>query len=212
LKSELEDYPGSFLNALRETARLEAIRDEHKLIVEDLAGTDHDYGGTTTAPYHISGTDGTAVSNTAGEDATVEFDEDGITFAKRYLEELGQDTSPGKLVAFISPRAFESLMTSSSLSEYTMIGNAGVTRLGQLERLYGVDIVVSNEIKSDVSNSYRNLVCVKGAAWGLCSQRNMEIEFQKQIAGQYWDIVWTHRIGVDILDPNTYIIVSSKQD
>jgi len=212
LKSELEDYPGSFLNALRETARLEAIRDEHKLIVEDLAGTDHDYGGVTTAPYHISGTDGSAVGDTAAEDATVEFDEDGITFAKRYLEELGQDTSPGKLVAFISPRAFESLITSSSLSEYTMIGNAGITRLGQLERLYGVDIVVSNEIKSDVSNSYRNLVCVKGAAWGLCSQRNMEIEFQKQIAGQYWDIVWTHRIGVDILDPNTYIIVSSKQD
>ena len=212
LKSELEDYPGSFLNALRETARLEAIRDEHKLIVQDLAGTDHDYGGVTTAPYHISGTDGSAVGDTAAEDATVEFDEDGITFAKRYLEELGQDTSPGKLVAFISPRAFESLITSSSLSEYTMIGNAGITRLGQLERLYGVDIVVSNEIKADVSNSYRNLVCVKGAAWGLCSQRNMEIEFQKQIAGQYWDIVWTHRIGVDILDPNTYVIVSSKQD
>nr|UVF62615.1 prohead protease [Yangshan Harbor Nitrososphaeria virus] len=212
LKSELEDYPGSFLNALRETARLEAVRDEHKLIVEDLAGTDHDYGGVTTAPYHISGTDGSAVGDTAAEDATGEFDEDGITFAKRYLEELGQDTSPGKLVAFISPRAFESLITSSSLSEYTMVGNAGITRLGQLERLYGVDIVVSNEIKSDVSNSYRNLVCVKGAAFGLCSQRNMEIEFQKQIAGQYWDIVWTHRIGVDILDPNTYVIVSSKQD
>jgi hypothetical protein len=212
LKSQLEDYPGSFLNALRETARLEAIRDEHRLIVHDLAGTDHDYGGVTTAPYHISATDGSAVSNTAGEDATVEFDEDGITFAKRYLEQLGQDTSPGKLVAFISPRAFESLITASSLSEYTMIGNASVTRLGQLERLYGVDIVVSNEIKADVSNSYRNLVCVKGASWGLASQRNMEIEFQKQIAGQYWDIVWTHRIGVDILDPNTYVIVSSKQD
>lgn len=212
LKSELEDYPSSFLNALRETARLEAIRDEHKLIVQDLAGTDHDYGSTTTAPYHISGSDGSGVANTAAEDATGEFDEDGLTFAKRYLEELGQDTSPGKLVAFISPRAFESLITASSLSEYTMIGSANITRLGQLERLYGVDIVVSNEIKADVSNSYRNLVCVKGAAWGLCSQRNMEIEFQKQIAGQYWDIVWTHRVGVDILDPNTYVIVSSKQD
>ena len=212
LKSQLEDFPGGFLNTLRETARLEAMRDEHKLVLEDLAGTDHDYGGVTTAPYHISGTDGSAVANTSAEDATVEFDEDGITFAKRYLEELGQDTSPGKLVAFISPRAFESLITSSSLSEYTMIGNAGITRLGQLERLYGVDIVVSNEIKSDVSNSYRNLVCVKGASFGLASQRKMEIEFQKQIAGQYWDIVWTHRIGVDILDPNTYIIVSSKAD
>jgi hypothetical protein len=212
LKSQLEDYPGGFLNALRETARLESIRDEHKLVLADLAGTDHDYGAATTAPYHISGEDGSVIANTAAEDATGEFDEDGLSFAKRYLEELGQDTSPGKLVAFITPRAFESLMTSTSLSEYTMIGNAGITRLGQLERLYGVDIVVSNEIKSDVSNSSRNLVVVKGKAWGLCSQRKMEIEFQKQIAGQYWDIVWTHRIGVDILDPNTYVIVSSKAD
>ena len=28
----------------------------------------------------------------------------------------------------------------------------------------------------------------------------------------YWDIVWTHRIGVDILDPNTYVIVSTGDE
>jgi len=37
----------------------------------------------------------------------------------------------------------------------------------------------------------------------------MELELQKQVAGQYWDLVWTHRIGVNVIDPNTYIIVSS---
>ena len=207
-KANLEDYPASFLNAIRETARLEAIRDEHKLILQDLAATDHDFGGVTTAPYHIGGSDGAATGTTTEEDADGEFDEDGLTFSKRYLEELGQDTSPGNLVAFISPRAFESLISSTSLSEYTQIGNAGVTRLGQMERLYGIDIIVTNELLS-ANNASRNLVCVKGKAWGLASQRKMEIEFQKDIAGQYWDIVWTHRIGVDILDPNTYVIVST---
>ena len=207
-KANLEDYPASFLNAIRETARLEAIRDEHKLILEDLAATDHDFGGVSTAPYHIGGSDGAATTTTTEEDADGELDEDGLTFSKRYLEELGQDTSPGNLVAFISPRAFEALISSTSLSEYTQIGNAGVTRLGQMERLYGIDIIVTNELLSANSAS-RNLVCVKGKAWGLASQRKMEIEFQKDIAGQYWDIVWTHRIGVDILDPNTYVIVST---
>jgi hypothetical protein len=120
-----------------------------------------------------------------------------LTFAKRYLEELGQDTSPGNLVAFLSPRAFESLMTSTSLSEYTQIGNANITRLGQIERIYGIDIVITNELLVQ-NNAYRNLVCVKGKSFALASQRNMEIELQKQIAGQYWDIVWTHRIGVMI--------------
>ena len=209
-KAELEDYPASFLNAVRETARLEAIRDEHRLIVQDLAGTDHDFGGVATAPYHIGGSDGAATTNTTEEDADGEFDEDGLTFAKRYLEELGQDTSPGNLVAFLSPRAFESLMTSTTLSEYTQIGNANITRLGQIERIYGIDIVITNELLVQ-NNAYRNLVCVKGKSFALASQRNMEIELQKQIAGQYWDIVWTHRIGVDVLDPNTYVIVSSVQ-
>ena len=207
-KANLEDYPASFLNAIRETARLEAIRDEHRLILQDLAATDHDFGGVTTAPYHIGGSDGAATTNATEEDADGEFDEDGLTFSKRYLEELGQDTSPGNLIAFISPRAFESLISSTSLSEYTQIGNAGITRLGQMERLYGIDIVVTNELLS-ANNADRNLVCVKGKSFALASQRKMEIEFQKNVAGQYWDIVWTHRIGVDILDPNTYIIVST---
>jgi hypothetical protein len=207
-KANLEDYPASFLNAIRETARLEAIRDEHKLILQDLGALDHDFGGVTTAPYHIGGSDGAATSNPTEEDADGELDEDGLTFSKRYLEELGQDTSPGNLIAFISPRAFESLISSTSLSEYTQIGNAGITRLGQMERLYGIDIIVTNELLS-ANNASRNLVCVKGKCWGLASQRKMEIEFQKNIAGQYWDIVWTHRVGVDIPDPNTYVIVST---
>lgn len=207
-KAELEDYPASFLNAVRETARLEAVRDEHRLIVRDLAATDHDFGGVSTAPYHIGGSDGAATTTTTEEDADGELDEDGLTFAKRYLQELGQDVGPGKLIAFISPRAFEALSSSTSLSEYTQIGNPSATKLGQLEMLYGIDIVVTNELLS-ANNATRNLVCVKGAAWGLASQREMELELQKQIAGQYWDLVWTHRIGVDIIDPNTYVIVST---
>ena len=209
LKAQLEDYPASFLNAIRETARLEAIRDEHKLILEDLASTARDYGGVTTAPYHIGGSDGLPTGNTTEEDADGEFDEDGLTFAKRYLQELGQDVGPGKLVAFLTPRAFESLATSSAISEYAQIGNPSVTKLGQLERLYGIDIVVTNEVKGDVSNADRNIVAVKGASFGLASQRTMELELQKQVAGQYWDLVWTHRIGVNVIDPNTYVIVSS---
>jgi hypothetical protein len=207
-KANLEDYPASFLNALRETARLESIRDEHKLILQDLGATDHDFGGVSTAPYHIGGSDGVATTDPTEEDADGAFDEDGLTKAKMYLGKLGQNTAPGNLIAFLSEEAFESLYTSSGLSEYTQIGNANVTRLGQVERLYGIDIIVTNELLQ-ANNADRNLVCVKGQAWGLASQRKMEIEFQKNIAGQYFDIVWTHRIGVDIIDPNTYIIVSS---
>jgi hypothetical protein len=208
-KAELEDYPASFLNAIRETARLEAIRDEHRLILQDLGSTSRDFGGTSTAPYHLAADDGSAVTTTTLEDAAGEMGPDGLTFAKRYLDELGQDTKPGDLIAFMSPRAFESLYTATGLSEYTQIGNATLTRQGNLERIYGVDIIVTNELEVGQNNADRNLVCVKGKSWALASQRTMEIELQKQIAGQYWDVVWTHRIGVNVLDPNTYVILSS---
>lgn len=213
-RSQFEDYPAPFLNAIKETARIEAIRDEHRLIVQDLAATDHDFGGyTATDPlaFHISGSDGSSVTTPTLEDAAGEFDEDGISFAKRFIQE-GHDPTigPNQLISFLSPRAFESLYTSSGLTNYTMIGNPTITRLGQIEAIYGVDIVVTNELLV-ANNAYRNLVCVKGKSWALVSQRDMNIQLQDIIKGQTTDVVWTHRIGVDILDNKSYVIVSSIQ-
>ena len=209
-KAEFEDSPATLLNALRETARIEALRDEHRLIVQDLTATDHDFGGLTTTPFHI-GADGLATTNTTEEDADPVFGPDGLTLGRRFLDEQNGVSLAGAYLAFLSPQAFEDLYTNTGLSEYTQIGNASLTRQGQMERIYGVDIIVTNELLQQ-NNADRNLLIVKGEAWALVSQRTMEIEFQKQIAGQYIDIVWTHRIGVDILDAAKYIIISSTTD
>jgi len=211
-RSEFEDNPSGFLNAVRETARVEAIRDEHKLIVQDLGATDHDFGGTTTAPYHINLNDGTAITTTTLEDAAGEADFTGFTKVKKLLQEVHKSALPaGSIIGFISPRAFEKIASDTGLSEYTQIGNSNVTRLGELERLWGIDLLVTNELLEQ-NNSTRNIFAVKGEAWGLVSRRSMNIQFQDQIAGQYTDIVWTHRIGVDVIEPNAYLIAASKAD
>lgn len=211
-RSEFEDNPAGFLNAIRESARVEAIRDEHRLIVLDLGATDHDFGGTTTAPYHINLNDGTAVTTTTLEDACGEADFTGVTVVKQLLEQSHRVAlTAGSIIGFVSPRAWRTIASDTGLVNYTQFANSNVTRMGELERLWGIDFLVTNELQVS-NNSYRNIFAVKGEAWGLISQREMNIQFQDQIAGQYTDIVWTHRIGVDVIEPTAYLIASSKQD
>ena len=209
-QSQLEDYPERFLEAVKETTRMEAIRDEHNLIVDTLASTANDFGGTSTAPYHIKGDDGTAITTTTLEDAAGELDEDGLEIARQYLEANGYNVGPGNLVAIISARAYRTLLSGTNIATYVQQGDPSISRLGKLEQYWGMDIIVSNELNIQ-NNAYRNLVLVKGAAFALASQRDITIELQKIIKGQTIDVVGTHRIGVDELDKNAYIIVSSFQ-
>lgn len=211
-RSEFEDNPAGFLNAVRESARVEAIRDEHRLITLDLGATDHDFGGTTTAPYHINLNDGTAVTTTTLEDACGEADFTGLAIVKQLLQQSHRTAlADGSIVGFVHPRAWRTIASDTGLVNYTQFAAPQVTRMGELERLWGIDFIITNELE-DENNSWRNIFAVKGEAWGLVSQRDMNIQFQDQIAGQYTDIVWTHRIGVDVIQPTAYLIASSKKD
>jgi hypothetical protein len=211
-RSEFEDNPTGFLNAIRESARVEAIRDEHRLITLDLGATDHDYGGTTTAPYHINLNDGTAVTTPTLEDACGEADFSGVVIVKQLLQQSHRTAlADGSIIGFVHPRAWRTIASDTGLVNYTQFAAPQVTRMGELERLWGIDFIITNELE-DENNSWRNIFAVKGEAWGLVSQREMNIQFQDKIAGQYTDIVWTHRIGVDVIQPTAYLIASSKKD
>ena len=216
LKSQMEDFPAKFIETLKETMRLAAIKDEHNLIVQTIADTNSDFNDDTSAlaagfPAHISGEDGTFINDTTAEDTVGEFQKEGISTARRYLQERGHNPVNERVVAIISPRAYDSLINDSDISRFIQEGDSSITDLGLLSRYFGVEIMVSNELLV-ANNSYRNVVFVSGKAWALASQREMEIEMDKEIAGQYVNLVATHRIGVDELDKTAYAIVSSKQD
>ena len=216
LKSQFEDFPPKFLMKLQEVMRLAAIKDESNLIVQTIASTDNDFNNGTTVltagwPAHISGTDGSFVDATGTEDAVGEFQKEGITTARRYLEERGHNPVSERLVAIISPRAYDTLVNDSDIATFIQQGDPSISKTGMLSRYFGVEIMVSNELLV-ANNSYRNVVVIAGKAWALASQREMEIEMDKEIAGQYVNIVASHRIGVEELDKTAYVIVSSKQD
>lgn len=210
LKQNLEDWPEAFLDKLKESARLSSIKDEHRLIVQTMASTNNDFGGTTTAPYHISGTDGVAVTTTTLEDAAGEFLREGIEHGRSHLEAQGHDPVNEKFVALISARAFRTLEADPDLARYVQQGDPSISKLGRMSEFLGVELIVSNELLV-ANNAYRNIMLVSGKSFALASQREMEIELTKEIRGQFVDIVATHRIGVDEIDKTSYVIISSIQ-
>lgn len=216
LKSNLEDWPETFMSTLQETARLAAVKDESNLVLTTLGGDSYEFNNSTAAlaagfPAHISGEDGTFVDSAVTEDAVGEFQKEGIEVARQHLETRGHDPVNEKIVAFLHPRAYRTLVQDPDISEFVQIGDPSISKLGRLEQFLGIEIIVTNELENQ-SNSWRNIMMVSGKSFALASQRDMEIEMDKEINGQYVNIVANHRIGVDALDKTAYAIISSKQD
>jgi len=204
LQSELEDFPANFLTALKNQMRTEAIKDESQLVLETLASTANDFGAT---PFHCGG-DGIATTDTTEEDADIDITKAGLTIIRRVLEADGYSPVPGNLVAFIHPLQYEALLTDSNISTLIEQGLPNKSVSGIIESYLGMQIIVTTTLLG-ANNAHRNIVLFKGAAFALASQRNLIIEMAKTIERQTIDIVATHRIGVDELDKNAYVIVST---
>ncbi len=215
-KDQLRDFPPKFMEKLKEVMRLAAIKDEHNLIVQTLASTDNDFNNGTTAvtadfPVHLRGDTGALVDNGTTEDAVAEMAPIGLQRSRRYLAQRGHNPVSNRLVAIISSRAYDALINSSDITRFIQEGNPAISEQGLLSRYFGIEIMVSEELLV-ANNSQRNLVLVAGKAFALASQKEMSIEMQEQIEGQYVNIVATHDIGVEELDHSAYTIISSKND
>lgn len=215
-KDQLRDFPPKFMEKLKEVMRLAAIKDEHNLIVQTIADTNSDFNNGTSVltagwPAHISGTDGTFINNGTAEDATGEMQKEGITTSRRYLAQRGHNPVTNRLVAIISSRAYDNLVNDSDISRFIQEGNPSISEQGLMSRYFGVEIMVSEELLVQ-NNSQRNVVLVAGKAFALASQKEMEIQMEEQIEGQYVNIIAVHDIGVEELDKSAYTIVSTKND
>ena len=212
-KTEIEKYPSGLLEAIRSTARLRAIQDEASIILKDIAAPAAAASGYNTfvAGKHLRADTGANVGSTSDEDAAGEFLKEGVEFGRQKLEEAGFDVSPGNVVLAITPRAFRTLISDPDIATYVQNGDPAISQQGRLERYLGVDLFVTNTLRT-ANNSYRNVMWVKGKAFAVASGRKLELEFDKNIDNQSVSVVATHRTNAGILDQNAYIILSSKQD
>jgi len=212
-KTEIEKYPAGLLEAIRSTARLRAIQDEASIILKDVATPAAAASGTNTfiAGKHLRADTGANVTSTSEEDAAGEFLKEGVEFGRQKLEEAGYDVAPGNVVLAITPRAFRTLISDPDIATYVQNGDPAISQQGRLERYLGVDLFVTNTLRT-ANNSYRNIMWVKGKAFAVASGRKLELEFDKNIDNQSVSVVATHRTNGGILDSAAYVVLSSKQD
>ena len=212
-KTEIEKYPSGLLEAIRSTARLRAIQDEATIILKDIATPAAAASGTNTfiAGSHLRADTGADVTSTSTEDAAGEFLKEGVEFGRQKLEEGGFDVSPGNIVLAITPRAFRTLISDPDIATYVQNGDPAISQQGRLERYLGVDLFVTNTLRT-ANNSFRNIMWVKGKAFAVASGRKLELEFDKNIDNQSVSVVATHRTNAGILDQTAYVVLSSKQD
>ena len=212
-KTEIEKYPSGLLEAIRSTARLRAIQDEASIILKDIAAPAAAASGYNTfvAGKHLRADTGANVGSTSDEDAAGEFLKEGVEFGRQKLEEAGFDVSPGNVVLAITPRAFRTLISDPDIARFVQNGDPAISQQGRLERYLGVDLFVTNTLRT-ANNSYRNVMWVKGKAFAVASGRKLELEFDKNIDNQSVSVVATHRTNAGILDQTAYVVLSSKQD
>jgi len=212
-KTEIEKYPSGLLEAIRSTARLRAIQDEASIILKDIAAPAAAASGYNTfvAGKHLRADTGANVTSTSEEDASGEFLKEGVEFGRQKLEEAGFDVAPGNVVLAITPRAFRTLISDPDIARFVQNGDPAISQQGRLERYLGVDLFVTNTLRT-ANNSYRNVMWVKGKAFAVASGRKLELEFDKNIDNQSVSVVATHRTNAGVLDSAAYVILSSKQD
>ena len=208
LKAEVEKYPKDLLEKIRETARTRAIEDEVTITLSTIAAsTSVDFGAN-----HLNANDGALVADNAAEDATGVMKAAGIEAAKVRLQSQGHDPENGSAVIALTPKAQKELIQDTVIVNFIQNSSPEISRQGRINLYFGIEIFVTNSIKTDLNNSARNICFMKGKSFGLAVGRDIELEFGKNIVRQSVDIVATHRVNAVVLDATSYVILSSKND
>lgn len=198
--SQLEDIP-ALTNAINQSFALEAISDEENLL--------HAEFDSVTPTNWVNGNSGATITD--DDVAGMTMTGTGLVHAKKKISEQGYDVSD--LVFLCDPKAYAELLTDSNISTFTQQGNAGITQKGQLEELYGISIVVSNNIvnqNNSTNDTLRNILFKKGA-FGIASGRDLSMESQRDNAVQQVIISGTQRLAVKCIDEKQVCRVSTAQ-
>jgi HK97 family phage major capsid protein len=198
--SQLEDVP-ALTNAINQSFALEAITDEEKLL--------HAEFDSVTPSNWINGNSGATITD--DDVAGMTMTGKAIVYGKKKIAEQGYATN--NLVFLCDPKAYAELLTDSNISTFTQQGQPSITAKGSLEELYGVSIVVSNNITNtdnSTNDTLRNLLFVKGA-FGIASSRDLSMESQRDNSVQQVIISGTQRLAVKTIDEKQVCRISTAQ-
>jgi hypothetical protein len=202
--SQMESTPFGLVDAINEAMALAAIDDE----ATDLLDTTYN----AVSPTNWVRAD-TGAQVTSDDVANITFKREGLLAAKRLIAQQGYDVSPGNLVLFLHPKAFQELMLDTNLTNFYQYTRPDITAVGALEQLYGVDIVVADQVRlqdNTTNDTYRNVMAVKGVAFGMGAARNVTVEAQRRNELQSVILSGTHRVKSVVIDEKASCRISSS--
>ncbi|MGI0024208.1 MAG: hypothetical protein ACREA4_03555 [Nitrososphaera sp.] len=203
--SQVENAPFGLVNAINEAMMMASIDDE----AMDLLTTVYDAVSPTN---WVRADTGAAIAS--DDIANLTFKREGLLAAKRLIAQRGYDVSPGNLVLFVHPKGFQELMLDTNLNNYYQYARPDITSIGVLEQLYGVDIVIADQVKAQdntTNDTYRNVMAVKNVAFGMGAARNLSMEAQRRNEVQQIIISGTHRVKSVVISEDATCRISSAQ-
>ncbi|MCI0561655.1 MAG: hypothetical protein MN733_24465, partial [Nitrososphaera sp.] len=156
----------------------------------------------------------TGAAITSDDIANLTFKREGLLAAKRLIAQRGYDVSPGNLVLFMHPKAFQELMLDTNLKEFYEYARPEITALGVLEQLYGVDVVIADQVKAQdntTNDTFRNVMALKNVAFGMGAARSLSMEAQRRNEVQQIVISGTHRVKSVVIAEDATCRISSAQ-
>lgn len=205
--SNIEETPYPLIDAVNQANMLAAIDDEGT----DLLDTVYD---AVTVTNWVNGASGAAITNANDDIASMTFDRDGILGGKRLLLNQGHDVSPGSAVLFIHPKNWQDLMADTNLNNFYQYARPDITALGVLEQLYGIDIVVTNQVnaKDNTTNdTYRNVMAIKGVGLGIATGRDVLFEAQRRNEIQQVLVSATQKVKGAVIEETATVRISGAQ-
>lgn len=209
--SQVENSPFGMVDAINNAMVLAGLSDE----ALDLLGNGGSYWGTASNVTNwVNGNTGVSIVNQNDDISGMTLTRTGLIAAKRLIAAGGYDTSPGNLVLFLHPKAYQDLMTDTNLNTYYQYARPDITATYVLEQLYGIDIVPTTSVATSTNTTnatYRNTLAVKGWALGIAAAREITIEVQRRNEVQQLIISGTHRVKSAVIDYAASCGISTAQ-
>lgn len=200
--TDIELAPAPLVDAINRAATVAAMADESK----DLLTTAVD---AVTPDNWVNGNTGAVITADATFANTNTLKVKGILAAKKLIIRKIGEPAINNLVLFIGTQAYQDLLFD--VVSYTQYTRASEIDQGTVERVVGADLVVTDNISRDPTTNTRerNILAVKGEAFGMTSGRDLSMEASRRNELQQVYLTANHRVKSVVLNNEAWCRISS---
>lgn len=201
---DIEMSPAPLVDAVNTMATVAALADESK----DLLTTVCDAASPATNHW-VQGDTGAVITADTTFASSKTLKVAGVLAAKKQIIKSLGDPAIGNLVLFCGTQAYNDLLLNAVT--YTQYTRASEIDNGTLETILGVEVVPTDNISRDPTTNTRerNILAVKGVAFGLTSGRDLSMEASRRNELQQVFLTANQRVKSAVLNSEAWVRISS---